>query len=59
MIKYEDECAGCREAGLPCRGIGCRNRRVKRLYCDECGESSDYKVDGSCKASLYCPPLRR
>lgn len=25
------------------------------LYCSECGESSDYKVDGSCKASLYCP----
>lgn len=25
------------------------------LYCSECGKSSDYKVDGSCKASLFCP----
>lgn len=41
MIKYEDECAGCWEIGLSCRGISCRNRSVKRLYCDECGEESD------------------
>lgn len=41
MIKTEDECAGCRDMGMPCRGIGCRNRSVKRLYCDECGEDSD------------------
>ncbi len=41
MIKYEDNCTGCREIGLPCRGISCRNRSVKCLYCDECGEESD------------------
>ena len=48
MIKYEDECTGCRESGMPCRGISCRNRCVKRLYCDECGEDSDrlYIYDG-------------
>lgn len=41
MIKYENDCVGCRDSGMPCRGISCRNRSVKRLYCDECGEESD------------------
>lgn len=48
MIKYEDECVGCSDMGLPCRGSSCPNRSVKRLYCDKCGEESDrlYIFDG-------------
>lgn len=60
MIKYEDECVGCRGSGMQCRGISCRNRCVKRLYCDECGEDSDrlYIYDGQqicqeCLLDLY------
>lgn len=41
MIKYENDCVGCRDSGMPCRGISCRNRSVKRLYCDKCSEESD------------------
>lgn len=48
MIKYEDNCVGCRDIGLPCRGISCRNRKVQVLVCDECGEESEelYIYDG-------------
>lgn len=48
MIKYEDNCVGCRDIGLPCRGISCRNRKVPVCVCDECGGESDklYIYDG-------------
>lgn len=38
MINVEDECVGC---GLPCFGIHCPNRNVRRLYCDVCGKEVD------------------
>lgn len=41
MISYENECVGCKSDGIPCYGESCPNRHVKRLYCDECGGSSD------------------
>ncbi len=41
MIKYENECVGCKDIGVPCQGSCCPNRHVKRLYCDECGDKSD------------------
>jgi len=34
MVRYENECVDC---GKPCLGTACPNRRVKRLYCDDCG----------------------
>ena len=33
MVRYEDECVDC---GLPCLGDACKNRNVRRLYCDRC-----------------------
>lgn len=41
MIKYENDCYGCRDIGLPCYGNSCPNRHVKHLYCDKCGEDTD------------------
>ncbi len=47
MVKYEDECVGCRSLGLPCHGDSCRNRNVPHFYCDECGEENElYEFDG-------------
>lgn len=38
MTKTVNECCGCRDVGIPCRGIDCPNRSVPRLFCDDCGE---------------------
>lgn len=48
MLKIENECVGCTEMGLPCKGAGCPNRNVRRLYCDRCGDeiAVAYIVDG-------------
>jgi hypothetical protein len=46
MVKIENECVSC---GLPCIGYSCPNRRVKRVYCDVCGDEigrERYEVDG-------------
>lgn len=36
MRVIENECVGCRDMGLPCRGSMCPNRHVVRFYCDNC-----------------------
>lgn len=41
MIEYEDNCVGCRDMGLGCRGLGCPNINVKVYICDCCGEYAD------------------
>lgn len=47
MIEYVNECVGCAEAGLPCMGRSCPQRRVPHYYCDECGkEDSLIEYDG-------------
>lgn len=47
MIKYEDECVGCREIGLPCLGSGCGKTNVPHYYCDKCGDEEVlYYYDG-------------
>lgn len=46
MLKYENECVGCKSVGLPCMGDSCPNRNVPRYYCDECGcEDTLYEFD--------------
>lgn len=49
MVKYENDCVGCKDIGLPCFGDSCSNRNVKHLYCDKCGSESDrlYVFDNS------------
>lgn len=40
MIEYRDECVGCPpEQG--CLGKICPNKRVRHLYCDNCGDEAD------------------
>lgn len=50
MVRYENECVGCRDLGLPCLGSTCPNRNVPHFECDKCREefSPDelYDVDG-------------
>lgn len=48
MIKYKDECVGCSDIGLPCRGSSCPYQSVKHLYCDKCRSEQDrlYIFDG-------------
>ena len=47
MIVYENECVGCATPNYPCIGERCYRRRVKRLYCDSCGEEDTlYDWDG-------------
>lgn len=47
MKRIENECVGCTEMGLPCRGSACPNRNVERFYCDECKEEAElYYYDG-------------
>lgn len=50
MVRYENECVGCRDLGLPCLGSTCPNRNVPHFECDECREdfSPDelYDADG-------------
>lgn len=51
MIEFEDGCVGCpREMG--CLGRACPDRKIPRMYCDECGEecSQLYWLDGE----QYC-----
>lgn len=38
MKKIENECLGCKDAGLPCMGNSCKYRNVIRFYCDQCKE---------------------
>lgn len=35
MITYESECVGC---GKPCIKDACPHYKVRKLYCDECGQ---------------------
>lgn len=37
MVKIKNECVGCKDSGIPCMGDACPYRRVKRYYCDKCG----------------------
>lgn len=39
MIRVESECVGC---GLPCLYGACPYYKVKRLYCDDCGEDMEH-----------------
>ena len=41
MVRYEDDCVGCNEQGLPCRSSSCVLRNVKHLYCDRCKSDVD------------------
>lgn len=47
MIRKEDRCVGCTEAGLPCMGSSCVNRNINVLYCDCCGDEAEklYQTD--------------
>lgn len=46
MIRYEDDCVGCKDLGLYCLGLTCPNRNVPHYYCDECGyEETLYNTD--------------
>ena len=46
MREVTNECVKC---GLPCLGESCPNRRVERIYCDDCGDEADemYRYDGA------------
>ena len=47
MQKIENECVGCADLGLPCKGTVCPNRRVLRFYCDRCEEEKKlFRYDG-------------
>lgn len=48
MIKYEDECVGCATETYPCLGKACKNRNVRYLYCDLCGDEVEklYVING-------------
>lgn len=39
MVKIENECVGC-PSEMGCMHK-CKNEKVSRLYCDECGEEVD------------------
>ena len=55
MKKIENECCGCREAGLPCMGSTCPYRRVERFYCDRCKEEAtlyEYEDEQLCEECL-------
>lgn len=43
-IKYQNDCCNCCSPGYPCTGT---HKRVKHLYCDQCGDECDmlYVVD--------------
>lgn len=41
MVRYENDCIGCNEQGLPCWGSRCVLRNVKHLYCDRCESDVD------------------
>ena len=47
MVRFENECVGCRSMGMPCFGPSCPNRDVPHLYCDDCGDEAElYEFDG-------------
>lgn len=55
MKKVENECAGCRDVGLTCKGASCPNRNVERFYCDRCGEEEklyEYEDEQLCADCL-------
>ena len=37
MKMVQNDCCGCKDIGLPCRGSECPNRDVEHFYCDICG----------------------
>jgi hypothetical protein len=41
MITYENRCVGCATESYPCIGDRCKNRHVRVLTCDCCGEEVD------------------
>lgn len=60
MIKYGNNCIGCRDIGLPCMGDACRNQRAKRFYCDKCGDEvktlyvyNDEHICGDCLLGMF------
>ena len=55
MKKIENECLGCKDAGLPCTGDSCKYRNVVRFYCDRCLEETTlyhYEGEELCKDCL-------
>ena len=40
MKRFEDECLGCKDSGLPCLGSSCKWKKVLRFYCDRCHEEA-------------------
>ena len=38
MIKFENDCNGCTDIGLPCRKCGLE--KSPHYYCDECGDET-------------------
>lgn len=57
MEKIVNECVGCRDLGLHCMGSSCPNRRVLRVFCDNCGDeiTDTYELDGE----MLCEDCRR
>jgi hypothetical protein len=60
MIKYKNNCVGCRDIGLPCMGDACSNKRVRIFYCDRCGGESrtlyvydDEQICGDCLLDMF------
>jgi len=41
MKKVFNECVGCTDMGLPCRGSSCPNRAATRYYCDKCRQEAE------------------
>ena len=45
MRQIENECVGC-PPEIGCIGPSCPYVHVTRCYCDVCGESAEYTIDG-------------
>ena len=54
MKKVFNECVGCTDMGLPCKGSSCPNRSVTRFFCDKCDNEAQLYYYGDKELCLDC-----